>query len=109
MLKHRHSAQYRTISEEISLDFEIKDIRDELDLLLRVFEAQRDVIKQLANLFWPEAMEDGKASTYRYQFLNDCGTMNLIDRVNKLDKRAVRTLESVRCRKPASVKCIVLI
>lgn len=77
---------------DIRLIHEIKDIRDELSLLMRVFETQLAVVKQFADVFWSgdkRVVKKGRA------FIDDSGVQRLIDRTRELDERAKRALEDV--------------
>jgi Txe/YoeB family toxin of Txe-Axe toxin-antitoxin module len=83
----------RSINNEIKLIYEVKDIRDELNLLRHVFETQTEVLDKFARLFWPRADDDAKQS--RDSYCEACNIKPLIERTNRLDSDAVRTLEGV--------------
>ncbi|KAI3331691.1 hypothetical protein HD806DRAFT_478063 [Xylariaceae sp. AK1471] len=83
----------RSITEEIRLLYEVKDVRDELNLLRRVFEAQAGVLEQFTRLFWPGLQEQSRRC--REGFLEDCATKGLIDRTTRLDEEAKKTLEAL--------------
>lgn len=87
------SGRTRSITDEISLLYEVKDIRDELNLVRRVFEAQAGVLEKFSRLFWPGLQEQSKRC--REGFLEDCGIKALIDRATRLDEDAKKTLEAV--------------
>ncbi|KAK7432072.1 hypothetical protein QQZ08_001362 [Neonectria magnoliae] len=76
---------------EIKLIRQCKDIRDELHLLLRVFETQRNVVKKFSDLFWPSET----ASQMKEAFIEDCGVGVLIGRTKALDRHAQRTLQEL--------------
>ncbi|KAK7423727.1 hypothetical protein QQX98_000917 [Neonectria punicea] len=77
--------------DEIKLIRQCKDIRDELHLLLRVFETQRNVVKKFSDLFWPSET----ASQMKEAFIEDCGVGVLIGRTKALDRHAERTLQEL--------------
>jgi len=83
----------RTITDEISLLYEIKDIRDELSLLRRIFEAQYGVLENFSRLFWPGQKDQSRRC--REGFLEDCDTKGLIDRTIHLDEDAKKPIEGV--------------
>ncbi|KAI5925056.1 hypothetical protein F4810DRAFT_708862 [Camillea tinctor] len=83
----------RTIDEEIRWIYEIKDIRDELHLLHRIFEAQAQVVDKFAKLFWPGFAQAN--TQLRAQFVEDCAVAALMERTGKLDEDAKRTLEAL--------------
>ncbi|KAI1153058.1 hypothetical protein F4825DRAFT_283176 [Nemania diffusa] len=87
------SGRTRSITDEISLLYEVKDIRDELNLVRRVFEAQAGVLEKFSRLFWPGLQEQSKRC--REGFLEDCGIKALIDRATRLDEDAKKTLEAL--------------
>ncbi|KAI1638377.1 hypothetical protein F4809DRAFT_639677 [Biscogniauxia mediterranea] len=83
----------RAIDEEIRWIYEIKDIRDELHLLHRIFETQAKVVDKFAKLFWPGFARAN--AQLREQFVDDCAVRALMERTNKLDEDAKRTLKAV--------------
>ncbi len=83
----------KSITDEIKLIYELKDIRDEIHLIRRVLEVQADVLDQLARLFWPGTTEEAKQS--REDYLEHCGTKSLVNRTNRLDESALRILDGV--------------
>ncbi|KAI1485861.1 hypothetical protein F5X96DRAFT_657774 [Biscogniauxia mediterranea] len=83
----------RTIDEEIKWIYEIKDIRDELHLLHRIFETQAKVVDKFAKLFWPGFAR--ASAQLREQFVDDCAVRALMERANKLDEDAKRTLKAL--------------
>ncbi|KAJ8127429.1 hypothetical protein O1611_g6207 [Lasiodiplodia mahajangana] len=89
----RSSGRGRSITDEISLLYEVKDVRDELNLVRRVFEAQAGVLEKFSRLFWPGFEEQSKRC--RESFLEDCGIKALIDRATRLDADAEKTLEAL--------------
>jgi Mg2+ and Co2+ transporter CorA len=78
-----------SIIEEISLLREIKDIRDELNILHRVLNDQRDVVDKLGHhLNWHE--------TRRFDdFMRASGLKSREDRIEKLKDDAQRVQDSV--------------
>ncbi|KAF5590094.1 cytochrome P450 monooxygenase [Fusarium subglutinans] len=91
----------KTISEAAHSTWQLKDIRDELRLLQRLFETQLDVVKKVAEMLWPTKLP-GKPSltkddrqTLRSNFIRDLGLENLIQRVKRLNQDAYTTLEGV--------------
>jgi Mg2+ and Co2+ transporter CorA len=85
----------KSITDEIRLIYELKDIRDEIHLIRRVFDSQADVLQRFARLIWPGTSDAAKQS--RHDYLEECGTRALITRTNRLDENARRTLEGVGC------------
>lgn len=85
---------HQQVDREISLIYEIKDIRDELHLILRIFETQRDIVRKFAGIFWPDESD----AKMRRAFVDDCGIEHIIDRTMALDRHAQRSLEGV-CRR----------
>ena len=83
----------KSINIEIALIYEVKDICDELHLVLRVFQNQRDVLEKFSNIFWPGTSDSAKK--FREQFMQDCGVEALIKRADKLVADAIRTLDAV--------------
>ncbi|KAH8900720.1 hypothetical protein GQ53DRAFT_130451 [Thozetella sp. PMI_491] len=81
------------IDGEVNLIYEVKDIRDELHLIQRVFKSQAAVIDKFSKLFWPGIGEEDKQ--YREKFIEDCGVGDIIERAEKLDEDANRTLEGL--------------
>ncbi|RSL40663.1 hypothetical protein CEP53_013229 [Fusarium sp. AF-6] len=81
-----------SVAEEIKLMYEVKDLRDEILLLQRVFDTQAEVLKKLARILWSDA-EEAKQS--RENYIDMCGTMDLIERAERLDKNAGRTLQGL--------------
>ena len=78
-----------SIMEEISLLREIKDIRDELNILHRVLNDQRDVIDKLAHhLNWHE-------TRHFDDFMRASGLKSREDRIEKLKDDAQRVQDSV--------------
>ena len=79
----------------------VKDIRDELRLLLQVFEDQMKVIEKFAEEFWPskspgmskEAKDS--ARSLAETFINDSGLESLTRRVKQMDQDASTILEGV--------------
>ncbi|TRX93664.1 hypothetical protein FHL15_005340 [Xylaria flabelliformis] len=88
-MEERNRRKSPDIAAEIKLLYEVKDIRDELHLLKRIFEAQSRVLSEFTRLFWPGDQ------TRRDSFLDDCAVQGLIDRTNLLDDDARRTLDSL--------------
>lgn len=84
---------FRSISKEIGLIYEVKDLRDELHLIRRVFEDQYQVLEKFTWLFWPYIDDGAKQS--RDAYLEGCTTKSLIKRITRLDEDAIRTLEGV--------------
>ncbi|KAI0097622.1 hypothetical protein GGR51DRAFT_566344 [Nemania sp. FL0031] len=89
----RSSSKDRSITDEIRLLYEVKDVRDELNLVRRVFEAQAGVLEKFSRLFWPGFQDQSKRC--RESFLEDCGIKELIDRATRLDEDAKKTLEAL--------------
>lgn len=85
----------KSITNEIRLLYELKDIRDEIHLIRRIFEVQSDVLEKLTRLLWPGAAD--KAKQRRNDYLERCGTKALINRTIRLDESAGRTLGGVGC------------
>ncbi|KAI5461704.1 hypothetical protein BGZ63DRAFT_356200 [Mariannaea sp. PMI_226] len=83
----------KSIAKEIRLIYEIRDIRDEVHLLRRVFEAQLDVLEKFTRIFWPGTGDNAKQ--LRIDYLEACGTKALIDRTTRLDDDASRTLQEL--------------
>jgi hypothetical protein len=83
----------KSIDKEIELIYEVKDICDELHLILRVFGNQHNILDKFSNIFWPGASDKNKK--YREQFMQDCGIEALIKRTEKLGVEAQRTLDAV--------------
>ncbi|RSM11701.1 hypothetical protein CEP52_002936 [Fusarium oligoseptatum] len=79
------------ITSEINLISKCKDIRDELHLILRIFETQQNVVKKFSDLFWPKKA----ASKLNQAFIDDCGVGHLIERTKALDGHANRTLQAL--------------
>ncbi|RSL54941.1 hypothetical protein CEP53_007276 [Fusarium sp. AF-6] len=79
------------ITSEINLISKCKDIRDELHLILRIFETQQNVVKKFSDLFWPKKV----ASKLNQAFIDDCGVGHLIERTKALDGHANRTLQAL--------------
>lgn len=88
----KHKTTYN-IDYEIHILCELKDIDDELQLLLRVFENQRDVLEKFARKFW-EGGQDGWKQL-RNGFVQDSRIDTLMKRVSKLNQDAQLTKESV--------------
>ncbi|KAH6886791.1 hypothetical protein B0T10DRAFT_442909 [Thelonectria olida] len=90
-IKEKKRSLHKQVDSDIALIHEIKDIRDELHLLLRIFESQLDVVQKFATIFWSaeDAAKTGKA------FVNDCGVQKIIDRTKALDRHAQRTLSDL--------------
>ena len=86
-------AETDKIADEIRLIYQVKDIRDELHLIARVFKNQAEVVEKFSSLFWLRINNEN--DQYREQFLDDCGIKGLIERVEKLDEDANRTLQAV--------------
>ncbi|KEZ41929.1 hypothetical protein SAPIO_CDS6486 [Scedosporium apiospermum] len=61
-LKQQKRSLHKQVNDEISLIHEIKDIRDELHLILRIFETQRDVVKQFSGLDYLVQMKKVQSS-----------------------------------------------
>lgn len=84
-----------SVNKEIELLYEVKDIHDELQLLHRIFESQREVLVDFSNLFWhgqhAEAIRDARAL-----FIEDSKICSTMKRVNRLDEDTQRTHTSVR-------------
>ncbi len=58
-LKNNKAAESAlSITEEIKLLQEVKDIRDELNIMLSVFNAQRKALKDMARIRYKTAMAD---------------------------------------------------
>lgn len=85
-----------SIDTEITLMYEVKDICDELHLVIRVFQNQRNVLESFANIFWSGS--SGTAKKCREQFIQDCGVIALIQRTERLADDAKRVLDSVGTR-----------
>ncbi|KAH8879045.1 hypothetical protein GQ53DRAFT_739337 [Thozetella sp. PMI_491] len=83
----------KSIDKEIKLIYEVKDIRDELHLILRVFENQRSVLENLSIILWPGTSDLQK--NYREQFIQDCGIEALMKRTERLDTDAERMLNAL--------------
>ncbi|KAF4445376.1 hypothetical protein FACUT_6 [Fusarium acutatum] len=91
----------KTISEAAHSTWQLKDIRDELRLLQRLFETQLEVVRKVAEILWPIKLpgnpslskEDRK--TLRANFVRDLGLENLIQRVTRLNQDAYTTLGGV--------------
>jgi hypothetical protein len=92
-----HTAQdLGAIGEEVELVYEVKDICDELHLIIRVLENQRDVLTEFADLFWPSRGHTSEtAKKHREAFLRHTGIHSLLDRAIRLKENAQRTLSSV--------------
>jgi hypothetical protein len=78
--------------------YEVRDIRDELHMLRRVFETQAEVVDKFSKIFWPEPSEDKDEDTlkrFRDAFKRDCGLENLIERVKSMDEDAKTIKEGV--------------
>lgn len=79
-----------SVNKEIELLYEVKDIHDELQLLHRIFESQREVLVDFSNLFWhgqhAEAIRDARAL-----FIEDSKICSTMKRVNRLDEDTQRT------------------
>ncbi|KAJ9144718.1 hypothetical protein NKR23_g5813 [Pleurostoma richardsiae] len=83
----------KSITDEIKLIYELKDIRDEIHLIRRVFEAQAEVLEKFTRIFWPGPSE--AARQCRESYFEHCGTRALITRTIRLDENASRTLEGL--------------
>lgn len=87
------------IQEAAKAIWETKDIRDELRLLRQLFESQAEVIRDLAEIFWPTKAYRGKDRESRQvlkeNFIRDCGLEALIRRVKKMDDDAATTSDGV--------------
>ncbi len=92
-MKRQEKQAFSSITAEIRMIYELKDIRDEIHLIRRVFEVQGEVLEKISRLFWPGTNEETKQ--YRNDFLEHCGTKTLINRSIRLDESACRTLEGV--------------
>lgn len=79
------------MEEEIGMIHELKDIREELRIILRILETQRDVAKQFVELSWFGA---DVAAMYE-AFLKRSSIGSIIDRTKELDRQAERTLQDV--------------
>ncbi|KAL8380160.1 hypothetical protein RB599_009565 [Gaeumannomyces hyphopodioides] len=86
------SNEKETIFEETKLIREIKDIRDELQMLGRVFKDQAKIVERFAQLFWPDTEKDKKI---RQQFTDYCGVQNLKARTTRLDNNAHQSLQDL--------------
>ena len=90
----------RRIQEAAKAIWETKDIRDELRLLRQLFESQAEVIRDLADIFWPTKAYRGKDRESRQvlkeNFIRDCGLEALIRRVKNMDNDAATTSDGVR-------------
>ncbi|KAG5765756.1 hypothetical protein H9Q72_006158 [Fusarium xylarioides] len=91
----------KMILEAAHSTWQLKDIRDELRLLQRLFETQLEVVRKVADILWPTKLL-GKPSltkeerqTLRANFIRDLGLENLIQRVKRLNQDAYTTLEGV--------------
>jgi len=92
-----HTAQdFGAIGEEVELIYEVKDICDELHLIIRVLENQLHVLTEFADLFWPSRGHTSEtAQKHREEFLRHTGVRSLLDRAKRLKENAQRTLDSV--------------
>ncbi|RYP66576.1 hypothetical protein DL771_007729 [Monosporascus sp. 5C6A] len=91
--KTRSPSASQSIHNEIRLLYEVRDIRDELNLLRRVFEAQYDVVEKFTRLFWPGSQEESRCC--RESFLEDCSIKSLIERTTRLDQDTKETLNAL--------------
>ncbi|SCV51637.1 uncharacterized protein FFB14_12106 [Fusarium fujikuroi] len=90
-----------TISKAARSTWQLRDIRDELRLLQRLFETQLEVVRKVAEILWPTKLpsnptlnkEDRK--TLRANFIRDLGLESLIQRVTRLNQDAYTTLGGV--------------
>ncbi|KAI0968177.1 hypothetical protein F4678DRAFT_443552 [Xylaria arbuscula] len=88
-MRRRDRKKNQNITPEINLLYEVKDIRDELKLLKRIFVAQYRVLSNFTRLFWPGDQ------TRRDGFLEDCAVKAVIDRTDLLDENAKSTLDDL--------------
>ena len=84
----------------------VKDIREELGLLRQVFQEQLQVVRELAEAFWPsktpkaplsenEGLTKDDRRSLRDRFRLESGLEALIDRVKYIDQEATATLSHV--------------
>lgn len=94
--KARTAQDLGAIGEEVDLIYEVKDICDELHLIIRVLENQYHVLTEFADLFWPNRGSHFEtAQKHREEFLRHSGIQSLLDRAKRLKENAERTLNSV--------------
>ncbi|KAF2103781.1 hypothetical protein NA57DRAFT_69990 [Rhizodiscina lignyota] len=97
-----HRVDHNSIDAEISALYEIKDIRNELNLLRRFLETQAEVVDQFSQMFWPglddECRERAQRTPkdHRDGFKQDCGLHSLIERINKMDGDAGRIQDGLQ-------------
>ena len=73
-----------SVNEEIELLYQLKDIHDELHLLRRIFENQREVLDDFSDLFWRGNSEANK--TARQLFMQDSRIETVLRKVDRLEE-----------------------
>lgn len=92
---------HKTIQAAAHSSVMLKNIRNELRLLQRVFEDQIEVTSDLAEAFWPSKSprissdENDPTKRLRGSLIHDSGLELLIGRVKQMDQDASTTLEGV--------------
>ncbi|KAF5024586.1 hypothetical protein F66182_3349 [Fusarium sp. NRRL 66182] len=87
------------IHEAAKCTWLVKDIRDELRLIRKVFEKQLQVVEEFAKVHLTaeeEVLKDCLDVRHtRESFVKDCGLENLIQRIKHMDEDAAMTLEGL--------------
>ncbi|KAF4977976.1 hypothetical protein FDECE_18288 [Fusarium decemcellulare] len=92
-------SQYSNVAihEAAQCTWLVKDIRDELRLIRKVFEQQLEVVKDFFKIhptLQDKTSEDcSSTESFRETFVRDCGLDTLIQRVKHMDEDAAATLE----------------
>lgn len=86
----------------------VRDLRVELLLLRRLFEEQKRVIQEFADVCWPsdppletpekQVLTGEIRKSLRDSFIRDCGLDALFQRISRIDQDASTTIESVSLR-----------
>lgn len=94
---------HKTVQAAAHSSLIVKDIRNELRLLRRVFEDQQKVTSDFAEAFWPSkssrisSQEKDSRKRLRDSFIHDSGLELLTKRVKQMEQDASTTLEGVSC------------
>ena len=94
---------HKTVQDAAHSSLMVKDIRNELRLLRRVFEDQIKVTLDFAEAFWPSkssrisSQEKDSRKRLRDSFIHDSGLELLTKRVKQMEQDASTTLEGVSC------------
>ncbi|KAK7415902.1 hypothetical protein QQZ08_012214 [Neonectria magnoliae] len=89
----------KPIHEAAKCIWEVKDIRDELRLIRKVFEKQLEVVKEFVKVYPPQKDKISKdcpdPDSFREAFIRNSGLEALIQRVKHMDEDAAAILEGV--------------